>query len=111
MTIGESIQERMITDLQSMEAMLGNQTFVWRGETFVCVPSSDDNEEDFGVGGNKTNRIKTLTVRLGLFTPNVYPSQNDFVTMNNITWRIKTVTYNPNRVFVRLHLIDTNKGI
>ena len=63
----------------SMENLLGNPTFTWKGESFACVPNTVNDKQKSIDAGFSENADFRMTVRLNQFTPNIYPQLNDYV--------------------------------
>jgi hypothetical protein len=61
------------------EKLLQNPTFAWKGETFGCVPNTLNDTLKSGEAGFDEESDFRMTVRLNQFTPNIYPSINDYV--------------------------------
>lgn len=77
--------------LKSMEANLGNPTFIWKGETFICVPNTiNDGAKAVDVGFDEDGDFR-MTVRLNQFSTGIYPALNDFITYQGYKLLIKRI--------------------
>lgn len=77
--------------LVSLEKKLNNPTFVWKGETFLCVPNTlNDSAKSVDVGFDEDADFR-LTVRLNQFTVGIYPALNDYITYQGYKLLIKKI--------------------
>jgi hypothetical protein len=86
-----NVNQLFLSGILLMEQTLNNPTFIWKGETFNCVPSSISDEVKAVDIGYNENGDFNMTVRLNQFTPNVYPALNDFITYLGYKLLIKKI--------------------
>jgi hypothetical protein len=101
----------MLADLQTIESDLGDQEMTWKGEDYVCMPSSNNTQATLEEGGFSVAVDLIINVRTDLFTDDVYPARKESLTFNNKTYRIAKVTEEPIGGFIQLMLVDMNKGV
>lgn len=113
-----TIKDEIVKDLLSIEDDLGNPTFTWNGNAYVCTASAAEIERDVDTGGFQLVKILTLTVRLidehGNYTfPNntIPKSQQKIVyDIDQLVYRIISVKTHTTGAFVRLTCQAETRG-
>ena len=82
-----------------METMLGNPTFIWKGETLPCVPNTINDAKKSSDAGFDESADFRMTVRNNVFTPNIYPQINDYITYQGYELLVKSIKIPANNVF------------
>ena len=106
-----TLVETQIQDLQFIETDLGNPSFVWKGNTYGCIPSIAVKGEKLELGGFLENLDLVLTVRTNQFSNNGYPAPQDAITFNNTLYRIRKVGTKPLNVALKLYCYAPYEGI
>lgn len=101
----------MLADLQTIETDMGEQTFTWKGEDYVCMPASNNTAATLEEGGFAVEVDLLINVRTDLFANAVYPAKKEKLTFRSKTYRIGKVTEEPVLGFLQLMLVDANRGV
>lgn len=101
----------MQTDLLTIEEDMGSQTMSWSGVDIDIIPSSLSDAKNFEGGGYEVMADQTFTVRVNSFPGGVIPANKDRVIFRGKTYRIDQIVTTGNPAFIRLFLVDTNKGV
>lgn len=101
----------MQTDLSMIEGELDSQTFTWNDLDITCIPSSRTDTKELEGGGFELGADKILTVSLSNFPNGVLPISQQSVNFGGKQYRIEQVVTNVNSAFLRLFLVDKNKGV
>lgn len=107
MTLAEQIHQ----DIISIEVDLDQPVLTYKGEEYLCIPSSPAVEltlEDGGFG-EKVDMI--FVIRKCLFTDGILPSNQEKVIYNSKTYRIISVTTNPTDTFLKLTCASSKRGV
>ncbi len=103
MKLGDtSVAGTINRDLQQIEKDLGCQKFIWKGNEYVCIPSSQRLQRDLGVGGLAPVKNVKLSVRTCLFTDGIRPQGQELLTFKSIQYKIEDVVTNPTDSFLVL---------
>lgn len=105
-----SLRETVAADLELIADDLENPVMTWNTEDYEVVPSSTGKKLNLEMGGFGGEADVVLNVRKELFTDEVYPSAQQKVTFNSITYRIDQVRYDATGAFLRLFCVDANRG-
>lgn len=89
----------ILNGVLGMESLLDNPSFVWKGETFACVPNTLVDQIKSADAGFNENADFRMTVRLNQFTPNIYPAINDYITYKGYQLLIKQIRKTSHNVF------------
>ncbi len=73
--------------------------------------SGDTTDATLESGGFSFQADKVLVVRKELFTDSIVPKQTQQLTFDGKTYRIDKVVNNANNAFMRLVLVDINRGV
>ena len=102
MTFANSI----LNDLLQVEKDLGNQTFSWKGNDYVCTPSATtEGVSVLTLGGFSIVKTQSFTVRKELFVNGVYPDDSDIITFNGIEFEIDGVSTDVTGQFLQIHSV------
>ncbi len=104
-----TLSETILSGLKTIEADLGNQTFTWKGEDYICHPSGDTTDATLSDGGFDIAADKVLVVRKELFTNGIFPKSQEKLVFNNQSYRIEQVRNNATNSFLRLVCSSANK--
>jgi hypothetical protein len=95
-----ALSDFILAGMAQMETTLGNPTFIWKGETFICIPNSFSNKVgNSGMTFEKEDDFR-LTVRTNQFTPNIFPKPNDYITYSSNRLLVKEVRYPAHNQFI-----------
>ena len=100
-----------------IENLFDNPTFVWNGTNYPCMASVNEFERELELGGFRKVKQVTLVVRLNnnrkqlTFVNNTYPSPQDLITYNNISFRIVRVKKDPLSAYVEIIGESDTRGI
>lgn len=106
-----ALKDIVTQDLETIATDLGDQEMTWKGETYVCIPSSAVKGLNLEMGGLGADASLVLTVAKELFTDDLYPASQEYLTFNNIRYRIQSVRYDPTTAFIRIFCIDDSRGV
>jgi hypothetical protein len=106
-----NLSDIISNDLNSISFDLGNPSFIWKNEEYICVPSGVSDNMDLGMGGLLDIQELVLNVRKSLFTDSIYPKSQDKITYKGIVYRIQNVRQDSTQAFLRLSLTNPNQGI
>lgn len=98
-----TLQAKVLSDLQVIENALGNQTFTWDGEDYVCIPSgATDADAVLSAGGFGSDKTQSFTVRIQLFN-GVIPVTGNVLTFNGIDLDVSSVSVDATQTFLVVH--------
>jgi len=103
------VQER-IDDLKELECEFGNQTFTWKSNSYICVPSSIKTILTPQPGAMDSDRVVKLLVRQELFASGIFPESQQQLVFRNQKWMILEVQADSLNVQLELNCIADNKG-
>jgi hypothetical protein len=86
------------------EKLLGNQTFIWNGNEYLCEPNTFTYENNAGIGGNPILKDGKLRVRICLFDGGSLPQSQQLVSFRGINYKIARVRTDPSYTFIVLEL-------
>lgn len=101
----------MQNDLGAIVKDMGDNYFTFKGESYFCIPSSLTKNKVMEIGGLEAVADKVLTVNKTAFTDGILPESLEFLTYEAKEYRIVQVVTNGNSAFIRLYLVDKNKGV
>ena len=85
------LNDFILNGVTQMSNMLGKPKFLWKGESFNCIPNTVNDSGKAVVGGFDEDADFRMTVLLNQFAPNVYPEINDVITYNGYQMLIKQI--------------------
>ena len=89
----------ILNGVTGTEKLLNNPTFIWKGETFACVPNTLNDSIKSSDAGFNENADFRMTVRLNQFTVGIYPQLNDYIKYLGYTLLIKGIRKPSHGVF------------
>lgn len=95
---------------------MGFPTFTWNGGTYPCTPSITDYSTPLETGGNRQDKILTMTVQLqdkqgNLTFPNgIRPQPNDWIVCQTFNFRIQTIKQHPTNAYMRIIATGVMRG-
>jgi hypothetical protein len=107
-----TLKEFIKTDLASINKDLGNPFITFNGEDYACIPSSVSTAGKLEWGGIAEDSDLVVTINKDLFTDGIYPnSKRDYITYNDIQYRVNVVKTDATGAILRLFCTDTQRGV
>lgn len=106
-----ALKDTIISDLKTIATDLGNPIMTWKSEEFEVIPSSTTKQLNLEMGGLGEDSALVLSIRKELFTDDIYPTSQEYLTYNSIRYRIQNVRHDPTWAFLRLFCIDDSRGV
>jgi hypothetical protein len=101
LTLKQTIEQ----DLHVIENDLGEQSFTWDGNDYVCIPAGSSQESALlSLGGFGGDTDSVVMVRKSLFADGVYPEKENIITMDGIAYEIDRISDDVTHTFLVLYL-------
>jgi len=86
-----ALTDFILNGIIQMENTLGNPTFLWKTETFACIPNTLNDAIKNSTPVFDENTDFRMNVRLNQFTPNIYPELHDYITYQGYSMLVKQI--------------------
>lgn len=102
-----SLATTIEASLKQIEAVQGDNTFEYDGETFLCHVGQQTVSSVLETGGFDETQQIVLVVRKSVFTDEIYPQESEKIIFREVTYYIDTVNTDASNVFLNLALKKT----
>jgi len=105
-----ALTEAITKGLLKIEADLESPTFDWQGESYFCVPSSDEKLLSLERGGFGVEKVLNLVVRSEQFANDIFPQSQDLITYRGADYTIANTKLDPTGTILRLACVSDTRG-
>lgn len=106
MALSDTIRE----DLKFIENEMEDQFFTWKGNDYICIPNTANEEKKLEVGGFQIMADFVTSVRADQFS-NALPQEQDLIRYLGRNYRIIRVGTIALGVYIRLHCMAEFRGV
>jgi hypothetical protein len=91
MPVSRQVTRLVRSGLNTTQRFLGNPTFVWKDQTFNCIPNTvNDSIKSENKSFNEDADFR-MTVMLNQFSQNIYPELNDYIYYLGYQFMVKEI--------------------
>ncbi len=110
-----TLLQEIIKGYAEGETIMGSPTYIYKGETYPCIPSVTDFKRDLLDGGFRVDKLLKMTLRKYDTEDNLiystYPTAQEVLTYQGLNYRIETVKHDPTGAYFCIIAMSTTKGI